>query len=145
MAGILFHLIWGGTGATIASIGGLAVGFALFFPLFALGGMGAGDVKLMAALGAWLGPTDAAWTAIYAAIAGGVMAVSVALARGYLRTALENLWILLVFWRVSGIRPLDGIDAAVEQEPQAAVRTADYRRSVRDALASLTRRGEDEL
>jgi prepilin peptidase CpaA len=118
VAGVLFHLVWGGTGATIASLGGLAVGFALFFPLFALGGMGAGDVKLMAAIGAWIGPTDAAWTALYAAIAGGVMAVSVALARGYLRTALENLWTLAVFWRVSGIRPLDGITLQSSKSPR---------------------------
>ena len=44
-------------------------------PLFLLGGMGAGDVKLLAALGAWLGPGDAFWLAIYASMAGGVIAV----------------------------------------------------------------------
>ena len=44
-----------------------------------LGGMGAGDVKLLAALGAWLGPGDTFWLAIYASMAGGVMAVVVAL------------------------------------------------------------------
>ena len=38
------------------SLGGWLLGVVLFFPLFALRGLGAGDVKLLAALGAWLGP-----------------------------------------------------------------------------------------
>jgi len=67
--------------------------------------MGAGDVKLLAALGAWLGPYGAAWTALYAAIAGAVLAVLVALSHGYLRRALTNLWGLAGFWRAAGLRP----------------------------------------
>src|SRR3990170_4623177 len=51
------------TGVGIGVLGWL-VGAALFFPFFALGGMGAGDVKLLAALGAWLGPTESVWVAI---------------------------------------------------------------------------------
>ena len=47
--------------------GGWMVGCALFLPWFVLGGMGAGDVKLLAALGAWLGPRDALWLALFAA------------------------------------------------------------------------------
>ena len=56
---------------------GLAVGLAVFFPFFALGGMGGGDVKLMAALGTWIGWSPIVWTALYGAVAGGVMAVGV--------------------------------------------------------------------
>ena len=67
--------------------------------------MGAGDVKLLAALGAWAGPGDAVWMALYAGIAGGVFAVVVALGRGYLREMLSNLWGLLMFWRVVGVQP----------------------------------------
>ena len=37
----------------------------------ALGGMGAGDVKLLAALGAWLGPRETLWLAAYSGVAGG--------------------------------------------------------------------------
>ena len=43
---------------------GMLAGLAVFFPFFALGGMGAGDVKLMAAIGAWLGPALALMTAL---------------------------------------------------------------------------------
>ena len=46
------------------SLGGWLVGCALFLPWFLLRGMGAGDVKLLAALGAWLGPRDALWIAL---------------------------------------------------------------------------------
>ena len=66
-------------GVGIAAAGWLA-GAALFFPFFALGGMGAGDVKLLAALAAWLGPSESVWLAIFAAAAGGVLGVFVALA-----------------------------------------------------------------
>lgn len=102
----------------VGSLAGAGVGLGLFLPLFLVGGMGAGDVKLMAALGAWLGPAGAAWTALYAAIAGGVMALVVGLARGYLRTALANIWTLLGFWRFVGIRPLDGITLQTSKGPR---------------------------
>ena len=45
------------------SVAGWIVGFLLFLPVFLLGGMGAGDVKLLAALGAWLGPGAVCWVA----------------------------------------------------------------------------------
>ncbi len=88
---------------------GWAVGVALFFPLFALGGMGAGDVKLLGAFGAWLGPVGALWTGLYGAVAGGIMAVAVALARGYASTAMKNLGRLLRIWSVAGVQPVAGM------------------------------------
>jgi prepilin peptidase CpaA len=87
------------------SAAGWGAGLAIFLPLFLLGGLGAGDVKLMACLGAWLGPSQALWTAIYGAIAGGIFALIVALFTGYLRTAVDNVYILLVHFRVAGVRP----------------------------------------
>ena len=67
---------WPGLGFAAS---GWLLGLVLFFPVFALGGMGAGDVKLLAAIGAWLGPVGAAWTALYGALAGGIMALGVVL------------------------------------------------------------------
>ena len=116
--GLAFHLTVHGAAGAGSSLAGLGIGGVLFFPLFALGGLGAGDVKLMAALGAWLGPAGAAWTALYAALAGGVMAVVVALAGGYLRTAFANVWTLLGFWRLAGIRPLEGLTLRTSRSPR---------------------------
>ena len=79
------------------------------FVQFALGGMGAGDVKLMGALGAWLGPSDAFWLVLYTGIAGGVMALVVAGWRGYLKQAYHNVVSLLLFWQANGIRPMPGL------------------------------------
>jgi prepilin peptidase CpaA len=62
-------------------------------------------VKLVAALGAWLGPGAALWLGAFAAMAGGVMALVLAAWRGYLGQALGNVWSLLMFWRIVGIRP----------------------------------------
>ena len=66
-------LTWGG------AVAGLGIGFALAFPLFALGGLGGGDVKLIAALGAAVGPLLLLQTLFWTAIAGGLIAFVVKL------------------------------------------------------------------
>lgn len=106
LAGVLFQGATGGGAGLMSAIGGWSVGVAVFFLPFALGGLGAGDIKLIAALGAWFGPADAVWLALYTGIAGGVLAVVVALARGYLGEALRNVWLLLMHWRTEGLKPL---------------------------------------
>jgi prepilin peptidase CpaA len=99
--------IWvSGVGGMISSVGGWFAGVALFIPMFLLGGMGAGDVKLAACIGAWLGPMAAVFVALYSALAGGIMAVGVALFTGYFKQAVGNVWLLLAHWRVVGVRPL---------------------------------------
>jgi len=92
----------------------------LFFPFFALGGMGAGDVKLLAALAAWFGPVDAVWLAVFVSIAGGVAGVIVALYHGYLRQALSNVWLMVTHWRVFGFRPVPGLTLQDTQAPRLA-------------------------
>src|SRR5262245_3967541 len=83
-------LVDGMSGATTSATGWL-VGIAIFFPFFALGGLGAGDVKLLGAIGAWLGPSIVIRVALYSAVAGGVFAIALALKRGYVRTAVRNI------------------------------------------------------
>jgi prepilin peptidase CpaA len=57
IAGIIFN-VWahGATDGSSVALKGLAVGLVLLLPLFMLGGMGGGDVKLIACIGAWVGP-----------------------------------------------------------------------------------------
>lgn len=103
LAGLLAHALLPGGFGWSTSLGGMAAGLAVFFPFFALGGLGGGDVKLMAALGAWVGWPAVLSLALYTALAGGVVALGVALARGYLRQALRNVAALAKFWMVAGV------------------------------------------
>jgi prepilin peptidase CpaA len=109
---LALHGITGGWPALVQATLGWAAGVALFVPLYALGGMGAGDVKLLGAIGAWLGPMGAVWTGLYGAIAGGIMALLVALGRGYAGTALRNIRTILVAWFLAGIKPVEGMTLA---------------------------------
>jgi prepilin peptidase CpaA len=106
---ILFHAFAPQGQGVGAAIAGLVVGLTIFLPVFALGAMGAGDVKLMAALGAWLGWHPAIYVALYGAVAGGVLAVLVASLQGFLRQTLRNLKSLLAYWWVVGIKPLPAL------------------------------------
>jgi prepilin peptidase CpaA len=117
---LMFHALTTGLPGVGLAAAGWVVGAAVFFPVFALGGMGGGDVKLLGALGAWLGPADALFVGLYGAIAGGLMALAVAAARGYLRTALSNLYFMAVSWRVGGVRPLPELTLEASNSPRLA-------------------------
>jgi len=69
---------------------GLLVGLLLMLPGHVIGRTGAGDVKLLAALGTLLGPRSIAMAFLYTAIAGGGIAVLVAMRRRRLRETLEG-------------------------------------------------------
>ncbi len=66
------------------SLAGAAVGLACLMPLYAIGGMGAGDVKLMAGVGAWIGPACTFWAFLATAVVGGLMALAMMAASGEL-------------------------------------------------------------
>ena len=69
---------------------GLIVGLLLMLPGHVIGRTGAGDVKLLAAVGTLLGPRSIAMAFLYTAIAGGVLAVLVAIRRRRLRETLDG-------------------------------------------------------
>lgn len=91
LIGLVLNTICSGMGGLEESLLGLLAGGLLLIIPFMLGGMGAGDVKLLAAIGALNGPYFALFTFIYGAIAGGVMALLVLLLRGRAMTVLGNL------------------------------------------------------
>jgi prepilin peptidase CpaA len=103
--GLAFGLATNGLAGLGWSLAGWAVGVLLFLPLFAVRAMGGGDVKLLAAMGAWLGPALVVWVAVYGAIAGGVIAIPLLLIRRRLRSTVVNAWGLLAHWRTSGLEP----------------------------------------
>ncbi len=108
-AALLYALGTAGLHGLALSAGGWATGIGLFLPMFLLRGMGAGDVKLLGAVGGWLGPAGVLWAGLYSVLAGGVLALIVGAMHGYLGKALSNLWGLLMFWRTAGIQPLPGL------------------------------------
>lgn len=74
---------------------GLLIGFGVFLPLYALGGMAAGDVKLMAMVGAFFTPQGALWAALFSLIAGGLCGFLIVLARGQLPMTFSRYWLML--------------------------------------------------
>ena len=87
-----------GQGGIAASLAGTAFGFALLAPLYAIGGMGAGDVKMQMGFGAWVGAFYGLWAGLavvfyafcVAAVVGGVLALVLIVVRGQYKTNLAN-------------------------------------------------------
>jgi prepilin peptidase CpaA len=85
----------GGIGSALA---GTAVGFALLLPVYAIGGMGAGDVKMQMGFGSWVGAYFGLWSGMgvifwafaVAVIIGGLMALVMIVIRGQYRRNLDN-------------------------------------------------------
>ena len=84
------------TAGLLFSLEGLGLAFLVYFPLYLLRGMGAGDVKLMAAVGAIVGPALWLWVLFFTAVLGGIVGVIVVLSKGRVHRTLQNLWMILV-------------------------------------------------
>ena len=89
--GGLFNGAGGGSLGPAQALLGAATGLALFLPMYALRALGAGDVKLLAMAGVWLGAAPLAWAALWTLLAGGALALVVAVGSGVLRQVLSNL------------------------------------------------------
>lgn len=120
LAGLAFQFATGGVSGLGQAALGWLLGAVVFLLPFALGGLGGGDVKLLAALGAWLGPADAMWLVLYTGIAGGVTAIAVSAVCGYLGTALRNIKLLLCHWQVMGIQAVPEITLETSHGPKLA-------------------------
>jgi prepilin peptidase CpaA len=120
LVALIAHAYSGGWNGLGMAAGGWAAGVALFFPVFALGGMGAGDVKLLGAVGAWLGPVAAVWVALYSGIAGGLMGLIVAGYSGYLAQAITNVKSLVMYWRIVGLKPAPELTLSTHHGPRLA-------------------------
>ncbi len=77
------------------SLLGTVVGLAVLLPAYAIGGMGAGDVKLMAGVGAWVGGEVTFYAFGVSAVVGGVMAVLMVLKRGAWDKHYAQFWAIL--------------------------------------------------
>ena len=100
---VLLGLVLGVVGQTYAfgwvglghALLGMLIGFAIFLPMYVVGGMAAGDVKLMAMAGAFLTPHDALWAAFFSLIAGGACGLLIVLVRGQAQQTIGRYWLML--------------------------------------------------
>ena len=106
-AALVLHLSSGHPAALLSTyLAGFAVGLLMFLPLYLMGGMAAGDVKLMATVGAFIGPSMVFQASLATYCAGGVLALAIVLVRGHGRAALANVGALLhpLLLRLGGAR-----------------------------------------
>ena len=75
LAALAFSFVISGAQGILMSIGSLGVGLALLLPLYAMGAMGAGDVKLLGVAGAYLGPVGAVIAGLLTFVAGAVIGI----------------------------------------------------------------------
>ena len=104
LVGILLRTgLLGWRGLATALAGGALAG-GVFFLLYLVRGMGAGDVKLITAVGCFSGFPNVVQILVACALAGGIMALGVALYRGSTLRMLRNVWELLRFHAGHGAR-----------------------------------------
>jgi prepilin peptidase CpaA len=93
--GVLYAAVGIGGVSIGASLEGLALGLALMLPGHLIGATGAGDVKLFAAAGAFVGPAHILTAFIYTALAGGAIAILISLWRRRLRQTVGDTALLI--------------------------------------------------
>ena len=81
MSGWVYGACYGGWEGLLASVIGTFVGLGLLLPAYAIGGMGAGDVKLLAGVGAWVGAGTTLYAFCVSAVVGAIIAVAMVLIR----------------------------------------------------------------
>ncbi len=96
MAGaVIYHTSVKGFGGFLFSGGGLGVGIFILIVPFFMGGMGAGEVKLLGAVGGLLGPEGVLTSFLFAAIIGGIYALTLLGFHGFLKEWTERHWAIL--------------------------------------------------
>lgn len=88
--GLLYHFYVSGWSGLIFSTTGILAGAGLLVMFYLMGGMGAGDVKLMAGIGSILGPVNVFYAFVYGAFVGGIYAAVILYRHKILRTSMER-------------------------------------------------------
>lgn len=105
LAGVIVSGWLGGWPGIWQSVSGLGLGALLFGILYWMGGMGMGDVKLCAAIGAWIGPGQLVIALVITGMVGGIMAVCWAAAGGFLGDLFKGTGDLIFGLKQRGMRP----------------------------------------
>jgi prepilin peptidase CpaA len=96
LSGLIVNTIYGGWNGTLASLGGCAIAFILMFILHVFGAMGAGDVKLFAAVGSLIGTQLVLPTFLIVILTGGALALLLMLHTGAVRATMHRVLQILV-------------------------------------------------
>jgi prepilin peptidase CpaA len=121
VGGMVWGLAFNATHSTSITAGllnatlGLCVGLALLLPMYLLRVMGAGDVKLMAMAGSFIGFPNIVPAVIFVFICGGIAALAFALHRRAFRRMTNNVTGIvqsMAFAALSGMRPTAGMQSA---------------------------------
>jgi prepilin peptidase CpaA len=105
IAALIVRVGLGGWPGLRGGLAGLLFAGGIFLLLFLLGGMGGGDVKLMAAVGAWVGFAQVGILLIISAIAGGLLAVGYVLVHKRMLESLRNVVELVRHHLTEGFAP----------------------------------------
>jgi prepilin peptidase CpaA len=104
-AGVVVSTVSGGWSGLGQSLLGILMAAVLMGLLYVLGGVGMGDVKLCAGLGAWVGPQQLGFALAFMGLAGGLMAFSWAIGRGFLKESLSGAGDLIFGFGRRGLKP----------------------------------------
>lgn len=95
LLGILLNTIYFPRDGLWSSLEGLGLAFLIYFPLFLVRAMGGGDVKLMAAVGAIVGPGNWLRIFFFTLLFGALAAIFLIFVRKRVRRTFENMWLIL--------------------------------------------------
>ena len=129
LLGVILNTFLGEWNGLWFSLKGLGLAFAIYFVLHLLRGMGAGDVKLMAAVGSVAGPGGWIWIFILTCLTGAVAGLLVVAAKGRFRKTFENILVILISFR-HGQLPY-------KENPQLDVRSGEGLRLPHAAMIAL--------
>ena len=99
--GIIAHTLVNGQEGLFFSVEGWGLGLGLFLIFHLMGGMGAGDVKLMAAVGSFLGPEGVLSAVVVTGLLGGLYAAAAMMAHWGLRETLQRVGTMLTMQALS--------------------------------------------
>jgi prepilin peptidase CpaA len=115
LLGLSMHLALGGWRGLLNSLAAGLICGIVFLVFYLAGGMGAGDVKLILAVGCIAGIAHVPYILVLTAISGGIMAIALALYRGRLTSTFMNVAALASHHSRSGLQPHPDLNLSNEQ------------------------------
>lgn len=126
--GWIINLVYGGVPGLLHSLLGTFVGLAIFFLPFALGGMGAGDVKLLGAIGSLMGWRFSLNTAVYSAAVGLILVFFYLVRQKEVKNVLRNIGYIVVTFLAKVFLQYKISDQLIHAQHQLAKKNHGYQK-----------------